>query len=543
MTIAAGTKYRSKHIAASFDAIIVGSGMGGLTCASLLAQDGKKVLLLEQHFTIGGCTHAFARKGYEWDIGLHYVGDVHKKSTLLWQAFDHVTAGGVEWAPLPDIYNRFVIADKTYDIPSGVVAYSNKMKEYFPQEALAIDSYIEILLSVNKMAASFFAERALPRAMGDKIYETASKDFLTYSDQTTYEVLSGLTDNQELIAVLAGNFGDYGLPPKESAFAVHAQAVKHYINGASFPVGGAPSLAASIIPIIEKAGGKALYSAEVAEILVQDGQACGVKMASGDQIKAPMVISGAGVYNTFSKMLPDAVVQDYGLAELPEKIDPSLTLMMLNIGINQSGESLGLTAANFWTHPSNDYDEDIRRYEQDQNNPMSGHLIAFPSLRDPSWNERYPNKATISMCSPVPFALFEKWQHLDAKDRGADYHALKQQITDKMFEDLYAVVPQIRGKIDYFEVATPLTIGKFLGREKGNFMGLAHSPERFRQRWLRADTPIKNLYLTGQDITSDGIVGAMSSGVITASAILQRNLWGDIMKKQNPVPSGTLRAS
>jgi len=489
--------------------------MGGLTTASLLAQAGKKVLVLEQHFTIGSCTHAFARKGYEWDIGLHYVGDVHKKSTLLRQTFDHVTGEGVNWAPLPDIYNRFVIGDKIYDIPSGVQAYTDKMKAYFPDEAKAIDEYVDLVLAVNKTGASFFAEREMPRSMGDTMYESTCQDFLKYSNQTTYQVLSGLTSNQELITVLSGNFGDYGLPPKKGTFAVHAQVVKHYINGASYPVGGAPALAASIIPIIEQAGGHALYSAAVEEILVEDGCAIGVKMANGDVIKAAMVISGAGVYNTFSQMLPKSTAEAFGLAELPEKIDPAYTIMMLNIGINESGDSMGFNAANFWTHPTNDYDEDIRLYDENQDNPLPGHLIAFPSMRDPSWSERYPNKSTMSVCSQVPFSLFEKWADLDAKDRGEDYENLKQKIADRIFEDVYKVVPQLRGKIDYCEISTPLTIKRFLGREKGNFMGLEHSPERYGQRWLRADTPIKNLYLTGQDITGDGIVGAMSSGVIT----------------------------
>lgn len=529
MTIAAGTKYKSVHAAADFDAIVIGSGMGSLSTASLLAQAGKRVLVLEQHYTIGGCTHSFSRKGYEWDVGLHYVGDVQSKSSILRQIFDRVTNSAVDWAALPSIYNRFVIADKTYDIPAGREAYAKQMKEYFPAEADVIDGYIDLVYAVNKSGASFFGERAVAREVGDTIYEEWSKDYRKYSDRTTYDVLSEITSNQELIAVLTGNFGDYGLPPKQSSFAAHAQVVKHYMKGASFPVGGPPMIAASIIPIIEGAGGKVLYAARVEEILVEQGNAVGVRVSNGDKILAPIVISGAGVHNTFNRMLPEAVGTKYELSSIPNTLKPAYTVVGLNAGIKASGADIGLNPANIWAHPTNDFDENVRTLLAPDDDTKLTSFITFPSMRDPSWEERYPNRATISMYCQVPFSLFEPWADIPSKDRGADYQALKDKYEKMMLAELYRVVPEVEGKLDYYEIASPLSINNFLGREAGNFMGLSHSPERYKQRSLRPDTAIKNLYLTGQDITADGMSGAISAGVLCASAVLKKDMMQDIL--------------
>ena len=107
--MATGTGYRQAKLADAWDAIVIGSGIGGLSAAVLLAvHGGKRVLVLERHYEAGGFTHTFHRSGFEWDVGVHYIGQMAEEETVR-RTFDHVTAGQVEWQPLPDVYDRVIV--------------------------------------------------------------------------------------------------------------------------------------------------------------------------------------------------------------------------------------------------------------------------------------------------------------------------------------------------------------------------------------------------------------------------------------------------
>jgi all-trans-retinol 13,14-reductase len=128
----------------SWEAIVVGSGIGGLATAALLSRyAGKKVLVLERHYIAGGYTHVFHRPGYEWDVGLHYVGQVQDETSVVRKAFDQITNGQLQWEPMPDVYERFVIGDKVYEFVSGVDRFRDRLHDYFPGESVAIDQYIK----------------------------------------------------------------------------------------------------------------------------------------------------------------------------------------------------------------------------------------------------------------------------------------------------------------------------------------------------------------------------------------------------------------
>ncbi len=516
----------------SFDAIVIGSGIGGLSVASLLAKAGKKVLVLERHYIIGGYTHLFRRKGYEWDVGLHYVGQVHMEGTILNKVFKYISNDNLKWAPLDDVYDKAVFGDKVFEFVRGKENLRAKLKEYFPGEkdAKSIDDYFKLLDEVSELGINYYVEKVIPPFFAKIFGKWLRSKVLKYSDQITLDVLRKITDNEKLIGVLTAQYGDYGLPPSKSSFYMHAQLANHYMDGAGYPVGGAGSIANTIVPVIEENGGAALFIANVKEIIIEKNKAIGVEMADGKKIFAKLIISDAGVFNTFSKLVPEEVATKHHLDEKLKELEPSAAHMGLYIGINQSPKTLKLPRCNYWIFPD-EYNHELSqaRYEH-FNSDIPVAYVSFPGAKDPEWQVKHPDKSTVEAIIIVPYEWFSKWENTVSKQRGEEYEAMKKQVADQLFEKLYHVEPQLKGTIDYFEVSTPLSTKKYTNWQKGEIYGVSHTPKRFRQEFLKVYTPVKNLFLTGQDVMIASIAGGLMGGVLCATAILKKDVMNDINK-------------
>ena len=144
-----GTRFRPRLAHDHYDAIVIGSGIGGLTTAALLAKLGKRVCVLEQHYTAGGYTHSYERNGYEWDVGVHYIGDMGT-DTMSRRFMDYLSGGKLDWAPMDPEYDRFYIGDKVFSAVAGKAEFRANLLKAFPQEAAAIDRYLELLSEVGK---------------------------------------------------------------------------------------------------------------------------------------------------------------------------------------------------------------------------------------------------------------------------------------------------------------------------------------------------------------------------------------------------------
>ena len=519
-TLRVGRRYRANRLDGPYDAIVIGSGIGGLTAAACLSKMGKKVIVLEQHYTAGGFTHSYDRNGYEWDVGVHYIGDMGAKHTLARRLFDYVTDGQLQWAAMDDHYDRLFIGDRQIDLVAGPEAFAKELKSQFPGEEQAIDSYLDYLSLVAKAMPGVTLAEVLPNLMAGPFRYLARRKAPDFLNRTTREVLETLTGNQELIAALTGQWGDNGLVPDDSSFIIPALIARHYLYGGYYPVGGASEMAKTIIPVIQQGGGEVFTYADVKEILVENGKAVGVRMADGQAIHAPAVISNAGVFNTFGTLLPDHAPHKAFYQNKLGQVQRSMASVCLYIGLQDTAENLALPKTNFWIYPGPDYRGQVEDFLADPDNrdiPLT--YISFPSAKDPSFTERYPGRATIEIVAPGPFQWYQQWADKPWGKRGEDYEAKKDAYAQRLLKKLYEKMPHLRGKVDYYELSTPLSTDYFCRYSSGEIYGLDHTPQRFEQDWLKPKTRLPGLYLTGQDIMTCGVVGAMIGGLLTTVAV------------------------
>ena len=146
-----------------FDTIVIGSGIGGMTTAALLARAGQRVLVLEQHYVPGGFTHSFKRPGgYHWDVGVHAVGEVTQRS-LTGRLLTSLTDDRLQWASLGPVYDEFDFPGGLHlDFPDTPQRFRENLLEAFPAEQRAIDGYLHRVREVAGSMRRYYLARLLP---------------------------------------------------------------------------------------------------------------------------------------------------------------------------------------------------------------------------------------------------------------------------------------------------------------------------------------------------------------------------------------------
>lgn len=257
-----------------FDAIIVGSGIGGLMTGALMARAGKKVLILEQHDQAGGCCHSFHEKGFEFDTGIHYIGEMRNNTTVRF-LFDQVSNGQLKWTNVRDDFDTVVLVDHDGDAKKAIdkldkaidhneplesthISFMSSREETikslekaFPGEEKAIKKYFQMMTSFRQSMLGYVGLKLMPLWLGRLLVKTGiihwTTDFFKHSKQSVSQVLEKLTDNAKLRTVLAYNFGDYGTAPGDAPWSMHAALQNHFLKGVSFPVGGSSEIGFHII--------------------------------------------------------------------------------------------------------------------------------------------------------------------------------------------------------------------------------------------------------------------------------------------------------
>jgi all-trans-retinol 13,14-reductase len=254
-------------------------------------------------------------------------------------------------------------------------------------------------------------------------------------------------------------------------------------------------------------------------------------MADGRVLQATNVVSDAGIRTTFQDLLAEprspAVRR---VASAARGLSSSLAHLCLYAGLDAGRAPADVTAGNLWIHPSLDFDRNLAAFAGNPEAPFPFLFVSFPSAKDPSAAVRCPGGDTLEIVTLAPYEHFAAWEGTRWHHRGEIYDAMKKRIADRMFATLFEHLPGLAGAVKTWELSTPLSTKHFANAPRGASYGLAHTPARFECRELRPRTPIEGLYLTGQDIGTCGVMGALSASVVTASAMLRRNLFSTVTK-------------
>ena len=510
------------------DVIVIGSGMGGLTAAAALARCGRHVQVLEQHDTLGGMTQTFQRQGFTFGTGLHYIGgcaDAPGPAGRLARLLRWLGDGTLRFSPLPDRFDVVRLLDA--EAPGGERRFAfghpesdniARLKTLFPGDAAGLDRYAADCRAAEREAMQLFALHGLPRPAATLLRWVRGRSLERAARRTLADALAGIR-HPVLRQLLAARGGDYGLAPTEAPLMVHATVIGSYRQGAWYPVGGTQRLAESLAATVAAAGGALRTGSAVQQILVEDGRAVGVRLASGEEARAAVVVSAMGAANTVRALPPSAApAWQAGIRALPH----SSAYLALYLGLSGDVHDAGIDGANHWIYRRG---PDAPDWPDPTEGDAPSLFVSFGSVNDAD----HAGGHTAEVIVPVSWAFFERWADSTLGHRPEDYAATKAWIEDSLLRQFGALFPALRERVVFHELATPLSHAAYALAPQGAMYGLRLTPERLLAPGLHARSPVPGLYLAGQDVASLGIEGATMGGFMAAACIEPR-LWKEMRR-------------
>ncbi|MDP2305992.1 MAG: NAD(P)/FAD-dependent oxidoreductase [Pseudomonadota bacterium] len=476
-------------------AVIIGSGMGGLTSAILLAKAGWQVTVLEQHTRAGGFLHRFFRRGVGYDTGFHYVGGA-RPDQLFGRAMKHLGVyDQVNWHPLdPDGFDILRFPDLDFRVPVGVDRYRDRLVEYFPEERAGIDRYIALTREAVHAYGWFNLDETVP-----------PEAILPYEQMSVLDVTRACFKDPRLTMVVAGQAALYGVSAAEAPFGLHAIVTDHFLQSATSIEGGGDRLAFALVRRLKALGGTVRLKRRAVSIDVRDGAACGVTTAEGEHYEADLVLANVHPRACLD-MLPAGSVRPAYAARVR---DSRAGLAHLGVYLRVEGDLELVGNRNLYRFNSWSLDT-VERPATATETPF--YFLTCPGQRHPA-----PVPGADQVVLGLVYAEYDKF--LEAKQRSdGDYRAYKQGIADRFVETIQADFPG--WKVVDQEASTPLTTEHFNGAYRGAAYGHLHSVAQMGRYRLPMVSKVRGLVNVGQTVGFPGICGAMMSAYVVCGELL-----------------------
>jgi prolycopene isomerase len=437
-----------------YDVVVIGSGIGGLVTATQLASKGARVLVLESYLIPGGSAGYFEREGYHFDVGASMIFGLGKQGTtnLLTRALADVN---MEVESIPDPVQIH------YHLPHGLEVkvhrdyekFITELTARFPHEAQGIRRFYDECWQVfNCLNAMELLSLEEPRYLLRVFFQHpgACLGLVKYLPQNAGDIARRYIRDPELLRFIDIECYCWSVVEADKTPMINAGMVfsdRHY-GGINYPKGGVSEIAVKLAQGLEKMGGTIRYKARVTEILLENGRAVGVKLATGEEYRARRVVSNATRWDTFEKLLPPEAMPR-AEKRFQQRYQKSPSFLNLHLGVQAAVLPPGTECHHILL-------EDWKNMEKEQGTIF----VSIPTLLDPSLAPR--DYHIIHTFTP---SYLEEWQGLSPQA----YAEKKEAAAQKLLERLERLFPQLSQGLDYLEVGTPRTHRRFLGRDQGTY--------------------------------------------------------------------------
>ena len=500
------------------DAVIIGSGSGGLTAALALARAGRRVAVFEQHYLPGGYSQTFSMKGFHFSPGIHYVGALDPGGSLRRIYEGLGVANDLEFFELdPDGYDRVFVGDARFDIPKGKDRFRDRLIAHFPSEAEGITRYFDL---VTRMIDEMGYATPIHSVREAWTAVTHARTLLRHGARPLSDFLDDCTRHPMVRAILSIQAGDHGMAPGRAPTALHAGLQGYYFDGGCYPRGGGHHIADTLVAHIKAHHGEVHLSTEVASVLIEGGAAIGVRLADGQEVRAPLVISNADPGVTWGRLVAPEH-QGHRLRRRIRHLRFSISTLSLFMAVDMDLRAAGIDSGNIWFSRTPDIDAvyglaDLETLTGREEVP--GLFFNATTLKDPTM--RRDGLHTVEAMTVASVVPFEQWLDTPRGHRPSEYHQLKADLTERIFDAIECFLPGVRDHVVMHTLGTPLSNVHYLHATDGGIYGTEKTVGNLGPFSFPTETHIRGLYQCGASIIAPGINGVTHSGLRAAATAL-----------------------